>query len=436
MIVESSAATTRDPGSPANEIRVGAPQISSAAGANTVGAPIDLAGSSFDLWYKSPAGPLNTSAEPFLAAALIPAMKLGVPLRLSAPISPRLLKQLGTIQQVLHGFVPELRPIKIMAELGSAMPGDANRKVGCFFSAGMDSFYTCLKHRDEIDELIFVHGFDIRLGDQDVYDRVAPSIRAAARELGKPLVEIAVNVQTLTDPFLHWNYCHGAAMAGVALLVSPLFRKVYVSATHTYPHLRPWGSHPLLDPLWSTEAVEIVHDGCEATRVDKAALISTNDVALKYLRVCYQNRKDELRGVYNCGKCEKCLRTKINLHLVGALDRCKTLDPALDMAAIALMPLPNDGFRRYASDNLELAQQLQADPALITALQAALNRSLVMEGSEATEDSGEAIRRLEQENAALRTTIAEIHASDSWRITKSLRAAADLARGLRVWDTK
>ena len=40
----------------------------------------------------------------------------------------------------------------------------------------------------------------------------------------------------------------------------------------TYAHLGPLGSHPLLDPLWSSEDVELVHDGCEATRLDKLAL--------------------------------------------------------------------------------------------------------------------------------------------------------------------
>ena len=75
------------------------------------------------------------------------------------------------------------------------------------------------------------------------------------------------------------------------------------------------GSHPALDPLWSTETLEFVHDGCEATRIEKVALIAEPDVALKFLRVCGEDHN----GAYNCGWCEKCIRTKINFISLGRL---------------------------------------------------------------------------------------------------------------------
>jgi hypothetical protein len=276
-----------------------------------------------------------------------------------------------------------------------------------------------------------VQGFDVRAVDQDVWDRISPPVRAAARELGKPLVEVSTNVQPFTEPFLHWNYTCGSAMASVALLLAPLFSKVYIAASSTYTHLFPFGSHPLLDPLWSTEALEIVHDGCEATRIDKAALISTNETALKYLRVCYQNRNDQ-RDVYNCGRCEKCIRTKINLHLVGALDRCATLDHTLDLEAIAHLPIHPAEARPLVEDNLEAAERLGADPALIRALRQALDRP-EPEIKPAPEVAlvDPALGRLSQENSALRATIQAIQSSHSWRVTAPLRRVGNVVRGLR-----
>ena len=73
----------------------------------------------------------------------------------------------------------------------------------------------------------------------------------------------------------------------------------------------------MLDPLWSTEAVEIVHDGCGQTRVEKIKYISQNETVMKNLRYCWENRDVE----YNCGKCEKCLRTATCLEIAGVRER-------------------------------------------------------------------------------------------------------------------
>ncbi len=420
-----------------NEVVVGRPRIKKAIDGRDVSVHVDLAGSGFELQYGTAADPLNLSAEPFLATALIPSMKLGLPLRLSGPVSPRLMAATVLIQERLHGFFPELHPIEIMAETAASPMPDSDRKVACFFSGGMDSFYTVLKHREEIDALIFVHGFDIRLADQDVWNRVEPSIRAAATELGKPLIEVRTNVQAFTDPYLHWNFTCGSAMASVALLLSPLFKKIYVPASWTYAQLFPWGTHPVLDPLWSTEALEIVHDGCEATRVDKAALIATSDTALNYLRVCYQNRQLELGSVYNCGECEKCLRTKINLYLVGALDRCATFDHTLDFQAVSRMQIHLPEARAFVADNLEAAERLDADPGLIRALRDALTSSMSAdELHTAIGDANAKVTHLEEENSALRMRVRAVLESRSWRLSKPLRTLGDMVRKLKLWNAK
>jgi hypothetical protein len=50
-------------------------------------------------------------------------------------------------------------------------------------------------------------------------------------------------------------------MASVALLFQHRFSKVLIAATNSYAELTPWGTHQLLDPLWSTELMEFEHDG-------------------------------------------------------------------------------------------------------------------------------------------------------------------------------
>jgi hypothetical protein len=152
------------------------------------------------------------------------------------------------------------------------------------------------------------------------------------------------------------------------MLLSGQLKTMYLPATHTYAELFPCGSHPLLDPLWSTETLEIVHDGCEATRVEKVARIAQSGAALRYLRVCWENRD----GAYNCGRCEKCLRTMISLRVAGALDRCATFDRPLDYGALSRLKL--DAYKRpYFQENLEAVERGHQDPALAHGLRKLLD---------------------------------------------------------------
>jgi hypothetical protein len=98
-------------------------------------------------------------------------------------------------------------------------------------------------------------------------------MRQVADEFRKYLIEVETNLRAFTDARVESKYYHGAGLASVALFLSSRFRKVYIPSTQSYFALSPMGSHPLPDPLWSTEETEIVHDGCEATRVDKVIRI-------------------------------------------------------------------------------------------------------------------------------------------------------------------
>src|SRR5262249_41756622 len=144
---------------------------------------------------------------------------------------------------------------------------------------------------------------------------VLDGVRHAAAELGLPLVEVRTDVRAFSDRFSRWDHYHGAALATVAHLLAPYFSRVFVPATQTYAFLAPLGSHPLLDPLWSSEDVELVHDGLEAPRLDKLAVVASEPAARHWLRVCWENRN----GAYNCGRCEKCLRTMVALDALGEL---------------------------------------------------------------------------------------------------------------------
>jgi hypothetical protein len=135
-----------------------------------------------------------------------------------------------------------------------------------------------------------------------------------ARELGKFLIEVEKNHRSFSTEIIGWGKYHGAALASVALLFQNRFRKVLVATSFSYADIIPNGSHPLLDPLWSTELTASSMTGAEATRVANVAYISQYKLAIQWLRVCLKNPN----GACNCGRCEKRLRTMISLRIVGA----------------------------------------------------------------------------------------------------------------------
>ena len=94
-----------------------------------------------------------------------------------------------------------------------------------------------------------------------------------------------------------------------------------------------------------------------------------SEVALQSLRVCWENRA----GQYNCGRCEKCLRTMSNLRIAGALERCTTFSSRLDMSAISRVQIPDECARVFIEENLEAAQQ-KGDVELSWALARSLTR--------------------------------------------------------------
>jgi hypothetical protein len=328
----------------------------------------DIDGTIRRISYTAIGAGLEPSADAAVAAMLMPAMSTRGPLVAPEPISPRLAAAIPKIQEILRSWEQRIpaysryAAVPVEAAVRQQLRLRPKRRVAAFFTGGVDSFYTVARHRDEIDMLVYVHGFDVRLDDSRFDELVITQLRLAAAALGKPLVEVWTNLRSVTDRYTDWTDYHGSALASVALILASEFERIYIPATLTYAHLIPLGSHPLLDPLWSTEDVEIVHDGCEASRLDKLSAISDDVVARSHLRVCWKNRA----GRYNCGSCEKCLRTMVALQALGVLHLFETFPDVVDPASIARTDLPEVRFTWEAS--LALLKQTNGDPRLARAL--------------------------------------------------------------------
>lgn len=300
----------------------------------------------FRVWFRIPPeqGHLALSGEPFLAGFLIPCMYAGENLHIEASISESLLKNLDSIQNLITTWYPQFQKISVTCTETSQSLAEIkqdNLGQGSCFSGGVDSWYSLLKHQETISHLILVRGFDIKTEDEDekLWQMTRQNAEMIAQSFEKKLITITTNLRTQTDLqwLFHpkwakikyiwgkhyqgnfWGKClHGSCLAAIGLLLQQNISEFIIPSTHSYPHLRPWGSHPLLDPLWSTASLSVIHDGCEVDRFEKIKYkVSHSDLALKTIKVCYKNPLNQ----YNCCECEKCLRTMMQLRLCGKLDQ-------------------------------------------------------------------------------------------------------------------
>lgn len=336
---------------------------------------------SFPLWYQFPAwcGPyLNPeNGDPFLASLLYLAMRTGERLAIEAPVSPLLVEALPDIQAIYATFDPRARPIAVDAITRDSRPlkGDGERRTGLFFSMGVDSFYSLLKNQrhlptgaTSISHLIAVHGFDVA---HDGWKREFPELlldhfQRVATETGTTLVPVTSNIRQVGARLAPWTMLHGAAMASISLALGAAFHHVTIAASATYARLAPWGTHPVLDPLWSTAAVTFSHDGCEKDTIDKTRIVANSPLVLEHLRVC----PGYVSG-YNCGHCMKCMRTMIDLMQIGRLEQCQTLPHEIDAEALRVAlrmptgPVHMANFRRRQETFARTGQRPDLNVVLI-----------------------------------------------------------------------
>ena len=146
--------------------------------------------------------PSEALADPFAAAMLIRAMRAGEILEIDPPLSPQLCFHLQRIRDIFPTWSPEFARLEIRTLARNADNAAAKVHAATFFSGGVDSFYTLLKHRHgcgtlpvSLTHLIFMRGVERTVEESKDVDTSEKWAREVAKSVGVQFIAGETNIR-------------------------------------------------------------------------------------------------------------------------------------------------------------------------------------------------------------------------------------------------
>lgn len=272
------------------------------------------------LFYEAEGAAPPETFDGVLCAVVMHAMGTRANIRLHGPATRQALRNLAEFQLAWSRWLPDrYEPVAIEADVVvDARPREGERALSAF-SGGVDSTFTLLRNRPSADpttfsleHVVLVHGFDIALANGDALEELVARTAPSRDLAGVRLQVVRTNSKELG--LQSWEDSCGAQLAACLHLYSGTFSHALIGSSDPYDALVfPWGSNPVTDPLLSGGQMTIVNDGSAFCRTAKLAWLATWPAAVEALKVCWEGRYQGR----NCGVCEKCVRTRINLLAAG-----------------------------------------------------------------------------------------------------------------------
>jgi hypothetical protein len=335
---------------------------------------------------------LSTTGNPWLATLLPLAVCTDEPLEINAPVDRLMYENIQELMYVWKGWYPDLPLIEISADVIESGGEPERSKVGQFFTGGVDSLFTALKHTHnftpdapfEVDDLISICGYDIPLANAENYAGRYERQKRFAAETGKELIDIYTNAREtviarirhvgLQDTAMWGRVSHACGLSGLAHALEKRYRKVIISSSYSYSEFSSlaYGTSPLTDHLCSSRMLNIFHYGSGFSRAQKVLYIAPSDVALKTIQVCFHNKDEK-----NCGWCLKCMQTMIPLEIADALPRAATFPvDQLDLERVSRI-LTTDVQQPFVHELCDLARE-HGKNDLAVALERSFERAEIM----------------------------------------------------------
>lgn len=269
---------------------------------------------------------LSPHAHAFLVGCSPPAMREGEQrIWVDGEVCPELREGLMAALEFLRSWYGLEGPGPRIEARWGFRSAKARRRNAMFLTGGVDSLAALRRNRLSrkpgdpgwIEDGLVILG----LGDIPDEDRVLPVLSDVARATGITVLPIRTNVRYLEEDWEFWtDWFEGAVLASVAHAVAARVGSAAIASTYSIHELHPHGSHPLLDPCFSSSDLSIRHVDVRLSRFEKTKVVAGWEDGLRLLRVCHDPANIP-PGSLNCGACEKCVRTMLALVALGKLGK-------------------------------------------------------------------------------------------------------------------
>ncbi len=278
--------------------------------------------------------------DAFMVAAIYPAMYYNELVEIDGNVSQRLHFNISRyVPSIVKAYRPEMHEVAFNVK-GYANAKQIEKGVGTGFSAGVDSFSTFVDHfvnedqpEYKISSLFFFnvgsHGGGGEGARQKFHARY-DLLKEFPEEVNLPYIPLDSNLFDFYLPY--WEFDAGVFCRASAILVlQKSIGKYFLSSDYSYregmftafnPHVSSLSamSELFLNPMLSTECMEIITDGAQYLRTQKTEVIAKYKPTQRYLNVCVDHWANHTTAT-NCGVCPKCLRTLIAIESLGLLDK-------------------------------------------------------------------------------------------------------------------
>jgi hypothetical protein len=287
----------------------------------------DPGGEERTLWFASPdpAWEWPPPTLDFVAVSLAHyAAHLGLDLHVDGPVTTAQLDHLDQFVTIWSVWRPDLfRQVSISAE---EVPGRTRAEspdgAVMTFSGGVDAGFALAVHADgragrlnrRVDLGVLVVGSDLRHGDTEALALAQDSARRVLESYGARLAVVASNWrQDFCDK---WFMSFNTGFMGVLHTFSAGHGAGIHATDHNYRlelTRPPYGTHTAINHLLGNPSFPIISTGGTHQRIERVEYLGHHPRILESLRVCYQADA----GGTNCGRCEKCVRTQLELRALG-----------------------------------------------------------------------------------------------------------------------
>lgn len=266
-------------------------------------------------------------SDPFVLGLLAYAMLNEYDITCKVPVSEQLYYQLTTyLIPIVSKNVPHYHHIVIRAPLADQ---DIVSKggVGTGFSGGVDSYYTVLKHLHpatpsfQLTHLLFANIgalTHISTHANQIFAEKSKRMSVMAAQLGLPLVTVdtnyldffgAVTVEKTGGP-------DALKTCSCVYALRKLFKTYYFGSGMELERFTFSAVDPALYDILTLQTISVnslwfYSSGAEASRMEKLEYIVDHPIVQKTLTVCADS---------NCNRCNKCIRTMMELYALKKLD--------------------------------------------------------------------------------------------------------------------